>query len=166
MLKRAPRSEQSHLVTLRGAALLVLLAIGVSSCDRGAGAQIAAARKFTHAVVTGNTNERDSMVATSLFREHINNQYTYAEMIRWMQSFYDIGQRKFKTASSADVDADLSDDLGGGLVVPGKIEETGLVHVNSPIKGEQHAYFWMVKQENLPWRVAMVTKGEMKVHFK
>ena len=150
------------------ARLLILLVLGfaASSCDRGAGEQINVAKKFAHAVVSNDEKQIDSMVATARFKQHFDNQFTRAEMIQWFRSFYDFGTKKFKSKASADVDDKFAEDLAGGMLRPGEIEETGKVRVRSTIPGQFDAYFWMVKQKDRPWGVAMVTKGEMKVHFK
>lgn len=166
MLKRAMNSKRSIFQKSSLILSLLLIALGASSCDRGAGAQVAAARQFTDAVVVNDVARRDSMIATMRLKEHFENDYTTAEIINWFRSFYDLGQKKFKTLSRADVDAKLTETIEGGLLKPGEIEETGMVRVNSAIEGEQHAYFWMVKQKDQPWKIAMVTKGEMKVLFK
>ena len=146
--------------------LLAVFVIGLSSCDRGAGEQIAVAKKFSDAVVSNNEPVIDSMIATARLHEHFANQFTRAELIQWFRTFYDFGEKKFKTKASADVDDKFADDLAGGMLRPGEIEETGKVRVRSAVPGQFDAYFWMVKQKDRPWGVAMVTKGEMKVLFK
>jgi hypothetical protein len=159
----AANSRASH---WRNAIVTAVLCIALSSCDRGAGEQIAVANKFSNAVVINNEPLIDSMIATVRLKEHFDNQFTRAELIRWIGSFYDKSTKRFKTKSSADVDDNFAEELGGGMLRRGEIEETGKVRVRAPIKGEHDAYFWMVKQEGRPWGVAMVTKGEMKVLFK
>jgi hypothetical protein len=146
--------------------MLAVLGIGLASCDRGAGEQIGYAKKFADAVVVNNEPLLDSMIATARLKEHFDNDFTKAEMIEWMRGFYDYGTKRFKTKASADVDENFIDDVAGGMLRSGEIEETGKVRVRAPIKGQHDAYFWMVKQKGRPWEVAMVTKGEMKVHFK
>lgn len=143
-----------------------LLCVMLTGCDRGAGEQIAVANKFVNAVVVNNEPLVDSMIATATLKAHFDNEFTRAELINWFNTFYDKGTKRFKTKSSADVDDKFADELGGGMLRRGAIEETGKVRVRAVNPGEHDAYFWMVKQEGRPWGVAMVTKGEMKVHFK
>lgn len=145
---------------------LALLSLGLASCDRGAGEQIGYAKKFADAIAVNNEPLLDSMIATARLKEHFDNEFTKAELIQWVRSFYDHSTKKFKTKASADVDDNFINDVAGGMRRPGEIEETGKVRVRAPIKGEHDAIIWMVKQEDRPWAVAMITKGEMKVHFK
>lgn len=163
MSKMAANSRASR---WRSAIVVAILGVALSSCDRGAGQQVAVANKFANAVVINNEPLIDSMVATVRLKEHFDNEFTRAELIRWIDSFYDKSTKRFKTKTSADVDDNFIEELGGGMLRRGKIEETGKVRVRAPIKGEHDAIFWMVKQEDRPWGIAMITKGEMKVYFK
>jgi hypothetical protein len=146
--------------------LAALLLLGLASCDRGAGEQVAVANKFANAIVVNDEPTLDSMIATARLKEHFDNEFTRAELIQWVSTFYDMGSKRFKTKTSADVDDKFADELAGGMLRPGEIEETGKVRVRAVNKGEHDAYFWMVKQKGRKWGVAMLTKGEMKVHFK
>jgi hypothetical protein len=146
--------------------LLLILTVTLTGCDRGASEQIQAAQRFADAVVRNNTGERDSMVATNLFKRHFENDFVTSDLIGWMGTIYDMQGGKFRGSSRADVDRDLKDELTGGLIYPEEIEETGMVHVRAPNANDPPAYFWMVKQKGHHWMVAMVTKGEMAVNFK
>jgi hypothetical protein len=146
--------------------VIALLGVAVAGCDRGAGEQVAYANKFASAIVVNNEAMIDSMIATARLKEHFDNQFTRAELIQWVSTFYDKSTKRFRTKTSADVDDNFINEVAGGMLRPGEIEETGKVRVRAPIKGDLDAYFWMVKQKGRPWGVAMITKGEMKVHFK
>src|SRR5579871_2457664 len=89
------------------AALLLLVASTLTSCDRGATEQIQAAERFSEAVAKNNTTVRDSMIATDLFRKYFHNDYVASDFITWIQSMYDIKNHKFVRFAKADVDRDL-----------------------------------------------------------
>ena len=164
MLKKRQRSLASHFLS---SAFVVLLAAGLASCDRGATEQIQAAEKFADAVARNNVGLRDSMIATQLFRKYFQNDYVASDFITWIQSIYDLKERKFFGAARADVDRDLKPDLRGTALIDfnTEIEESGMVRIKSQNKNDPPAYFWMVKQKGKHWMVAMVTKGEMQVDF-
>lgn len=145
---------------------VLLLTLMLVSCDRGAGVQIKAAKQFARSVALHDTLARDSMIATARFHQHFSNDFVEAELIELMRTIYDPANDEFKGKVRADVDADLRPDLQGGLRLPGEIEETGMVRVKSPMVTHPYIYFWMVKQQDRKWQVAMVTKGEQKVLFK
>lgn len=145
--------------------ILILLVAGLSSCDRGAGEEIGVARKFADAVTRNNAVERDSMIATAKFREYFQNQFVGHDMLVWFRSFYDYKQGHFLKPPTADVDRNFTSQIQGALIDTARIEETGLVRVNSPVEGEDAAFFWMVHQQGKPWRIAMVTKGESELSF-
>ena len=146
--------------------ILFLIALGLTSCDRGATEQIQAAQRFADAVARNNAPARDSMIATGVFKRYFENPYVSRDFFDWMRTIYDIGKNKFLASSRADVDRDLHEELNGALLNEGEIEETGMVKVNSPVPDEPAAYFWMVKQKGRHWAVAIVTKGESVVNFK
>lgn len=106
------------------------------------------------------------MVATFRLQEYFQNEFVTSELITYVRNIYDHQNKKFKGTARADVDADLKEDLTGGLLLTGDIEDTGLVRVKPTTPGLLPAYFWMVKQQDQPWKVAMITKGEIKVLFK
>jgi len=165
MLKRNVRSSVFRFVSI--AAFILVIAMTSSGCDRGASEQIQAAQKFADAIAHNNTPGRDSMVATRVFKKYFENPFVTSDFLSWMRTMYDIKSNKFLGTARADVDRDLKPDLeNGGLLTGDEIEETGMVRVKSPNEGEPAAYFWMVKQKGHHWGVAMVTKGEMAVHFK
>lgn len=139
--------------------------LGSTGCDRGATEQIQAAEKFSDAVTRNEGSRRDSMIATYKFKEYFQNEYVAADFLKWFRSFYDLKERKFVLSARADVDRDLRKELGGALLDTNPIEATGVVRVLTP-DGDKSAYFWMVKQEGLHWKVAIVTKGDMTVQFK
>ncbi|HEY3876652.1 MAG TPA: hypothetical protein VGM92_14340 [Candidatus Kapabacteria bacterium] len=147
------------------AAIIVAISLALSSCDRGAGQEIGVARKFADAVARNDVPKRDSMIATTKFKEYFRNEYVAHDMLMWFRSFYDYKQSRFIGAASADVDRNLSKELEGALIDTNQILETGMVKVKSPVAGDDAAFFWMVHQEGRPWRVAMVTKGESEVNF-
>jgi hypothetical protein len=147
-------------------AWLLLLGTGIAGCDRGAGEEVGTARKFADAVTRNNVPLRDSMIATQKFKDYFSNPYVSHDMLTWFRSFYDPKAGKFIGTAGADVDRNLTNDLEGALIDTAKIEETGMVRVNSPNAGEDAAFFWMVHQEGKPWKVAMVTKGESHVDFR
>jgi hypothetical protein len=143
----------------------LLAGLLLTSCDRGASTQIEAARKFADAVARNEAAKRDSMIATYRYLEHFQNPYVASDNLSWFRTFYDYQEQKFRKYATADVDYDLKKRLQGALITPEEIEETGMVRVRSPLSGEDDAMFWMVKQQGRPWRIAMVTKGEMLVNF-
>ncbi len=148
------------------AVLGCFMLLGLSSCDRGAGAQEDAARSFADAVTRNDVAHRDSMIATRTFKEYFDNVFVTRDMIDWFHTFYDYKNRKFYGVPRIDVDRDLTGELAGGaLLDTNKIEETGMVRVPSPNAGEQPAVFRMVKQAGLHWKVAMVTRGDAQVQF-
>ncbi|HWF44567.1 MAG TPA: hypothetical protein VG537_07990 [Candidatus Kapabacteria bacterium] len=149
------------------AAVVVLLLAGaaISGCDRGASNEIGVAKKFADAVARNDTTARDTMIATAKFREYFNNPYVSHDMLSWFRSFYDYRKKEFTGAATADVDRNLESELAGSLNDTNRIEETGMVKVKNPVPGEDAAFFWMVKQEGKPWKVAIVTKGEAQVNF-
>lgn len=163
MSKMATNSKASRYLS---SVVALLISVALVGCDRGAGEQVAVANKFANAIVMNNEPLLDSMIATVRLKEHFDNQFTRADLIQWVNTFYDRSTKRFKTKTSADVDDKFGDELAGGMLRPGEIEETGKVRVRAPIKGDFDAYFWMVKQKGRPWGVAMITKGEMKVYFK
>ena len=144
----------------------MLLTTTLSSCDRGAGEEIGVANKFADAVATNNTRERDSMIATQKFKDYFQNGYVANDMLQWFRSFYDYHTHKFLGAATADVDYNLTPKLQGALIDTTEIEQSGMVIVQSPTPGQDAAYFWIVKQKDEPWRVAVVTKGESEVNFQ
>ena len=148
------------------AATLLLMGSGLTGCDRGAGKEVGTARKFADVVARNDGPQRDSMIATQKFKEYFANPYVARDMQTWFRSFYDYKAGKFLSTASADVEHNLERDLEGALLDTARIEETGMVRVNSPNAGEDAAYFWMVHQEGKPWKVAMVTKGETQVNFR
>ena len=165
MLKRNEKSSAFRFVSI--AAFVAITTMMVTGCDRGATEQVQAAQRFADAIAHNNNPARDSMVATRVFKKYFENQFVTSDFMSWMRTIYDIKSNKFFASSRADVDRDLKPDLeGGGLLTGDEIEETGMVRVKSPNDGEPAAYFWMVKQKGHHWGVAMVTKGEMAVHFK
>lgn len=139
--------------------------ITFTGCDRGATEQIQAAEKFSDAVTRNEGSRRDSMIATYKFKEYFQNEYVAADFLKWFRSFYDLKERKFVLSARADVERDLAKELEGVLIDTNKIEATGVVRVLTP-DGDKSAYFWMVKQEGLHWKVAIVTRGDMTVQFK
>ncbi len=106
------------------------------------------------------------MIATYKFKEYFQNPFVASDMRSWFNTFYDAHERKFKGSSSADVDRNLEPELEGALLDTNHIAETGMVKVKSPNAGEDAAFFWMVREEGKPWKVAMVTKGESQVNFR
>jgi hypothetical protein len=148
------------------AALLLLLGSGLNGCDRGAGEEVGVARKFADAVTRNDSARRDPMIATQKFKDYFTNPYVAHDMLAWFRSFYDYKAGRFLGAADADVDRNLTTDLEGALLDTAHIEETGMVKVESPNAGEDAAFFWMVRQEGKPWRVAIVTKGEAEVNFR
>ncbi len=164
MLKKRQRSLASRFLSTM---LVVMLAAAVASCDRGATEQIQAAERFADAVARNNVAQRDSMIATQLFRKYFKNDYVSSDFITWIQSIYDFKERKFLGSERADVDRDLRPELRGTALIDydTEVEETGMVRVRPTDKNQPSAYFWMVKQKGKHWMVAMVTKGEMQVDF-
>jgi hypothetical protein len=160
MLKRNVKSSVFRCISIS------VLIIVIAGCDRGATEQIQAAQKFADAVARNDIGARDSMVATRLFRKYFENPFVTSDFIGWMRTIYDLHNRKFFSTSRADVDRDLKEDLAGGLLHDGDIEESGMVRIKSQNENEPAAYFWMVKQKGRHWAVAMVTKGESAVNFK
>jgi hypothetical protein len=146
--------------------LVLVLLLPMTACDRGASEEIGAARQFADAVVRNQAARRDSMIATFKFKEYFQNTYVASDMQTWLRSIYDLHGQNFQGTPSADVDRNLESDLNGALIDTAQIEVTGMVKVKSPHPGEDAAFFWMVKQHNRPWRVAMVTKGESQVNFR
>lgn len=147
-------------------ALIALLAfVTLESCDRNASAQLSGARNFADAVSRNDTARRNALIATYKFREYFENPYVASDMMSWFRSFYDYQERHFRATSAADVDRDLKPSLQGNLIDTAAIDETGIVKVKSPNPGEESAIFWMVHQHDRPWKVAIVTKGEMQVNF-
>ncbi len=146
--------------------VVIFLCVALASCDRGASEQVQAAERFADAVVRNDAGARDSMIATRIFKKYFANPYVASDYIGWMRSIYDIHNKKFFSTSRADVDRDLKEELQGGLLNDGEIEETGMVRVKSPNEGEQSAFFWMVKQKGHHWAVAIITKGEAAVNFR
>ena len=147
-------------------ALMILITAGLSSCDRGASDQVAAARRFADAVVRNDARARDTMIATAKLKEYFANPFVARDMLTWFRSFYDVKNQKFISEGTADVDRNLTTELQGALLDTNHIEETGMVKVKSPNADEDGAFFWMVHQQGKPWRVAMVTKGESQVNFQ
>jgi len=147
-------------------AIFFLIAALCTGCDRGATEQVQAAQRFADAVSRNDIPARDSMIATGVFKRYFENAYVSRDFFDWMRTLYDTKNTKFFASSRADVDRDLKEELNGGLLHEGDIEETGMVKVNSPNAGEPAAYFWMVKQKGRHWAVAIVTKGESVVNFK
>ena len=145
--------------------LLLLLALGSSSCDRSAGAEVEGARNFADAVSRNDTARRNAMIATYRFKEYFDNPYVASDMMSWFRTIYDYQNRHFHVSAAADVDRDLSSQLQGSLIDTAAIEATGIVKVKSPTPNEEPAVFWMVQQRGKPWKVAMVTKGELQVNF-
>jgi hypothetical protein len=162
MLKNAAASSVSRWAK----AAMIAVSIWYAACDRGASEQIYAAKEFSDAVVTNNAGKRDSMIATYIFKDYFHNQYVAADFIGWFGTFYNMQEKKFIDGARADVDRNLKSELDGALIDAAPIEATGMVKARSPQDPAKSAYFWMVKQEGRPWRVAMVTKGEMIVKFK
>ena len=147
-------------------AMLVVTSAGLlAGCSRSTSAEVAAARSLADAVTRNEAGRRDSLIATSKFREYFTNVYVGHDMARWFQSFYDFRTGHFMTEPTTDANEQMEKALDGALIDTNKIEETGMVKVKSPVAGEEAAYFWMVKQHGLPWRVAIVTKGESQVNF-
>ncbi|MFI5202603.1 MAG: hypothetical protein ACHQNE_09475, partial [Candidatus Kapaibacterium sp.] len=146
--------------------VLLILTASLSSCDRGAGEEIGIARKFADAVVSNNAIGRDSMIATQKFKDYFKNPYVASDMLTWFHSFYDYHKHEFDEYPAADVDYNLAPKLQGALLDTNEIEETGMVIVKSPTPGVDAAYFWLVRQKDQPWRVAVVTKGESEVDFQ
>ena len=146
--------------------LLICSALSLISCDRGATEQVQAAQRFADAVSRNDIPARDSMIATNVFKKYFENAYVTRDFFDWMRTLYDTKNNKFFSPSRADVDRDLKEELNGGLLHEGDVEETGMVKVNSPNPGDPAAYFWMVKQKGRHWAVAIVTKGESVVNFK
>lgn len=159
------RVLQLCVLRLRVLGLLAILLTAVG-CDRGADTEISAARRFADAVTRNLTASRDSLIATPRLQELFDAPYVSSDMIRWFNEFYDFRTQHFLGTTRADVDRDLSDDLKGGLKDTNAIESTGMVRIKPERKEMESIYFWMVKQQGHPWRVAMVTKGELQVHFK
>jgi len=145
---------------------IFIIAFSFVGCDRGATEQVQAAQRFADAVARNDVPARDSMIATGVFKRYFENEYVSRDFFDWMRTIYDVGKKKFFASSRADVDRDLHEELNGGLLYDGEIEETGMVKVNSPVPEEPAAYFWMVKQKGRHWAVAIVTKGESVVNFK
>jgi hypothetical protein len=143
----------------------VLSIASLTSCDRGGSAQIEGARNFADAVSRNDKARRDTLIATHRFQEYFQNDYVESDMMSWFRTFYDYQSRHFHQTPSVDVDRDLRDQLQGGLIDTSAIEETGIVKVKPPTAGEEAAVFWMVRQHGHPWKVAIVTKGEMQVNF-
>jgi hypothetical protein len=171
MSKKNSKSLASHFAKSHFATSLLLcvtgccLMLGLAACDRGAGAQEEAARAFADAVTRNDQPQRDGMIATRTFKEYFENAFVSRDMLDWFRTFYDYKNRKFFGAARTDVDRDLSGELSGALIDTNKIEETGLVRVASPTAGDQPAVFRMVKQANMHWKVAMVTRGDAQVQF-
>lgn len=161
--RRASWAFISPKLILRFAGLLSIASF--TGCDRGASGEIEGARNFADAVSRNDKVRRDSLIATYKFREYFQNDYIESDMMSWFRTFYDYQTRYFRKPAGADVDRDLRDQLQGALVDTAAIEETGIVKVKSPTPGEEPAVFWMVRQRGHPWKVAIVTKGEMVVHF-
>jgi hypothetical protein len=152
----------------RNVYLLLLIAGGtlLSGCDRGASTEIGVAKRFADAVARNDTKARDSMIATDKFKEYFQNPYVSHDMLAWFRTFYDYKQQQFTGEATADVDRDLTQELNGVLIDTNQVEETGMVKVKNSNSAEDAAFFWMVKQNGKPWRVAIVTKGEAQVNFK
>ncbi len=146
-------------------ALVVPLAAGLSSCDRGARMEVAVAGTFADAVASNDAPRRDSMIASWKLKEYFKNPYVANDMLTWFRSFYDYRTHKFLGIATANVDADLAPKLKGALIDTSRIVSTGMVTARSPTPGKQSAFFWLVRQKGQPWRVAMVTKGESDVYF-
>ena len=144
--------------------LLLSLLVFVWGCKGSEDEQLSAAKRFTHAVASNDQPKRDSMVATFLFRDYFDNQFVEADFLNWFRTFYDMQEKKFRGNARVDSDRKFASELKGGMIDTAAVEETGLVRVSSPNKGEPAAYFWMVKQGG-SWKVAIVTKGEQLVHF-
>jgi hypothetical protein len=160
---RSPTFRSVRFIVLFGSALMT---VALASCRTDASAEIEGARNFADAVSRNDTTRRDSLIATTKFKEYFQNQYVESDMMSWFRTFYDYQTRHFHIGAAADVERDLSDQLGGGsLIDTSAIEATGIVKVKSPNAGEEPAIFWMVHQRGHPWKVAIVTKGEMQVNF-
>ena len=164
MSKRNRKSSEWSLAS--SICCFLLAALVCSGCDRGASEQIQAAERFAQAVASNNIPARDSMIATRVFMSYFTNDFVSRDFFDWMRTIYDVANKKFFSTSRADVDRDLRQELAGGLLYDGDIEETGIVRVKSPNEGEQPGYFWMVKQKGRHWAVAIATKGESAVNFK
>lgn len=158
--------KNQFFLSLLQAAIISLLAAGLSSCDRGAGEEIGVAQKFADAVVSNNVPRRDSMIATQKFKDYFTNTYVANDMLTWFRSFYNYRTHQFDKYPTADVDYNLAPKLQGALIDTNEIEETGMVIVQSPTPGAEAAFFWLVHQQGQPWRVAVVTKGESEVNFQ
>ena len=165
MLKKSAKLSESHFSS-RCALLILAASLSLMGCDGGASEQIQAAQKFAEAVSKNDIPARDSMIATRVFKKYFENSFVARDFFDWMRTLYDVNNKKFFSTSRADVDRDLHEELSGGLLNDGEIEETGMVRVKSPNEGEQATYFWMVKQKGRHWAVAIVTKGESAVNFK
>jgi hypothetical protein len=148
------------------AVLIILTFAGLAGCDRGASDEVGAARRFADAVANNDAMRRDTMIATAKLKEFFTNDFVARDMISWFRSFYDVKNKKFIAAGTADVDRNLQPELEGALLDTNRIEETGMVKVKSPTAGDDAIFFWMVRQQGKPWRVAMVTKGESEVNFQ
>jgi hypothetical protein len=146
--------------------LVLVMALVFIGCDRGATEQIQAAQKFADAVSRNDVSARDSMIATRVLKKYFDNAYVSRDFFDWMRTIYDGQNKKFYSTSRADVDRKLNDELSGGLIYDGEIEETGMVRVKSPDEGQPPAYFWMIKQKGRHWAIAIVTKGESAVNFR
>ena len=168
MSKKNGRSWESRYrnVSISSAiGVLVLASVALSGCDRGASNEIGVAKKFADAVARNDEKARDSMIATDKFKQYFQNAYVAHDMLSWFRSFYDYRKKEFTGEASADVDRNLGPEREGSLNDTNHIEETGMVKVKNPVAGEDAAFFWMVKQKNRPWKVAIVTKGEAQVNF-
>ena len=165
MSKKNGRSLAFHCHSIY---LLIFIASGalLSGCDRGASTEIGAAKRFADAVARNDTTSRDSMIATDKFKEYFKNSFVAHDMLVWFRTFYDYKQMQFTGEATADVDRNLEQELNGVLLDTNRIEETGMVKVKNPNAAEDAAFFWMVKQNGKPWKVAIVTKGETPVNFK
>ena len=146
--------------------LVIAGSVVLSGCDRGASTEIGAAKKFADAVARNDTTARNAMIGTDKFKEYFQNAYVTHDMLAWFRTFYDYKEQRFIGETTADVDRNLEHELNGVLIDTNQIEETGMVKVKSPMAGEEAAFFWMVKQNGKPWKVAIVTKGEAQVNFK
>jgi hypothetical protein len=144
---------------------LFLALFALDGCDRGASGELQGARAFADAVSRNDTAKRNAMIATYKFREYFENPFVASDMMSWFRTFYDYKERRFHQPAGADVDRDLKADLEGSLIDTAAIEATGVVKVKSPNPGEESAIFWMVQQHGRPWKVAIVTKGELQVNF-
>lgn len=138
----------------------------LTSCDRGANDEIAAAHRFADAVVRNNATARDTMIATARFKSFFENDFVAHDLRLWFGTFYNYQQQAFRGTATADVERDLHKDLDGNLLDTTEIEETGMVKVKSGNPADEAAYFWMVHQRGKPWRIAVVTKGETAVNFR